>query len=885
MAISHLFKKIIGSRNDRLLKDAYKKVVAINALEPAMQALSDEALSAKTAEFKAKIAAGASLDDVLVEAFAVVREASRRVLGMRHFDVQLIGGMMLHSGKIAEMKTGEGKTLVATLALYLNALQGKGVHLVTVNDYLVKRDAEHLGKLYGFLGLSTGIIVPGLESTERRAAYACDITYGTNNEFGFDYLRDNMVLKVEDRVQRGLQFAVVDEVDSILIDEARTPLIISGIMEDSSEAYVRLCKIVPHLTKRQEEEGPGDYTLDEKARQAFLTDAGHERLEALLTEAGMVEAGESLYSPKNLNLMHYFNAVLRAHTLYHKDVDYIIKDGEIVIIDSHTGRAMVGRRWSDGLHQAIEAKEGVHIQAENQTLASITFQNYFRLYQKLSGMTGTADTEAYELQQIYSLEVVIVPTHRPLIRRDEADSVYLSATEKFSAIIADIQKAQAAGQPVLVGTASIETSEHVAALLEKEGIPHQVLNAKQHAREAGIIVEAGCPGAVTIATNMAGRGTDIILGGNLQAEIAALQDPTPEQIEALKADWQTRHEKVKAAGGLRIIGSERHESRRIDNQLRGRAGRQGDPGSSHFYLALDDHLIRIFSGDRLANMMRRLGMGGGEALRSNMLTKTIANAQKKVENHNFDIRKQLLQYDNVVNDQRKVIYDQRRELLEEAAPALIVRNLQEDVMRDLAQRFVPMGALPEEWDIAGWTVLLETEFGLSLPLSEWLKSDPDLSVEQLTARVTEALLANYRSKTQNSEPTALAHYEKMVLLNSLDTHWREHLSRLEHLKQSINLRGYAQKDPKQEYKREAFNLFSAMLDQFKHEVVAMLGRVVIRSPEEAALMAEQPAQVQYKHPEIDQNSGASGDVPVVGRNDPCPCGSAQKYKHCHGKLA
>ncbi len=873
--IQQVVAKLFGSRNERILKDLQRKVRAINALEPAMQALSDGALAAKTAEFKTRFQAGATLDSLLVEAFAVVREASRRVLGMRHFDVQLIGGMVLHMGKIAEMKTGEGKTLVAVLPLYLNALSGQNVHLVTINDYLVKRDAEQMGQVYAFLGLTTGIIVPGLDNATRRAAYACDITYGTNNEFGFDYLRDNMVTSVAERVQRPLYFAVVDEVDSILIDEARTPLIISGVMEDSSTHYVELSKLIGKLTKREIEDGPGDYTLDEKARQAILTEAGHEHLESLLVKAGIIEEGESLYSPKNLSLMHYFNAVLRAHTLYHKDVDYIVKDDEIVIIDPHTGRAMVGRRWSDGLHQAVEAKEGVSIQAENQTLASITFQNYFRIYEKLSGMTGTADTEAYELQQIYNLEVVVIPTHRPMIRQDQADMVYLSAAEKFNAIIEDIKQCQARKQPVLVGTASIETSEHLSGLLTAAKIPHEVLNAKQHAREASIVMEAGCPGAVTIATNMAGRGTDIVLGGHFQAEAGS------------KAEWQARHDQVQAAGGLRIIGSERHESRRIDNQLRGRSGRQGDPGSSQFYLSLEDHLIRIFSGDRLAGMMRRLGMGQGEALQSRLVTKAIANAQKKVENHNFDIRKQLLQYDNVVNDQRKVIYQQRAELLEEESLAEVVSSLRQDVLHAVTDRFVPAGSMLEQWDIPGLSALLIADFTLDLPIQSWLDQDAQLDAAGLAEKIQAAGQAFYTEKTKKADPKALAHYEKLVILNSLDTHWREHLARLEHLKQSINLRGYAQKDPKQEYKREAFNLFSSMLDQFKHDVTAVLMKVVIKEPEEAAAAMAPPVQkIQYQHQALNGlgEPEKNPETAKVGRNDPCPCGSGEKFKHCHGKV-
>ncbi|MCX7122141.1 MAG: preprotein translocase subunit SecA [Gammaproteobacteria bacterium] len=874
--IQHLVSKVFGSRNERILKDLQRKVRAINALEPQLQGLSDEALAAKTAEFKARVLAGATLDSLLIEAFAVVREASRRVLGMRHFDVQLIGGMVLHMGKIAEMKTGEGKTLAAVLPLYLNALSGENVHLVTINDYLVKRDAEQMGRVYGFLGLTTGVIVPGLDNVTRRSAYACDITYGTNNEFGFDYLRDNMVTHVAERVQRKLYFAVVDEVDSILIDEARTPLIISGVMEDSSVHYVELPELIGKLKKQESEAGPGDYTLDEKARQAMLTESGHEHLEVLLLEAKIIEEGESLYSPKNLSLMHYFNAVLRANTLYHKDVDYIVKENEIIIVDPHTGRAMIGRRWSDGLHQAVEAKEGVAIQAENQTLASITFQNYFRIYNKLSGMTGTADTEAYELQQIYNLEVVVIPTHMPMVRKDQADMVYLTADEKFAAIVEDIKACKGRGQPVLVGTASIETSEQLSELLQKENIVHEVLNAKQHVREASIVTEAGCPAAVTIATNMAGRGTDIVLGGNFQAELLGLENPTPEQATALKADWQARH----------IIGSERHESRRIDNQLRGRSGRQGDPASSQFYLSLEDHLIRIFSGDRLAGMMRRLGMGQGEALQSRLVTKAIANAQKKVENHNFDIRKQLLQYDNVVNDQRKVIYQQRAELLQEDNLSEVVSNLRHDVMESVTERFVPAGSMPEQWDVVGLVALLQADFALDLPIQSWLDEDANLTAEALMQKVVAAGHAFYSEKTVKADVNALAHYEKLVILNSMDTHWREHLARLEHLKQSINLRGYAQKDPKQEYKREAFNLFSSLLDQFKHDVTAVLMKVIIKAPEEAAIAAPPMQKIQYQHQSLNGmgEPEKAADFSKVGRNDPCPCGSGEKFKHCHGKI-
>ncbi len=889
--LNQLLKKIIGSRNDRILKDLSRKVAAINALEPAMQALTDEQLCAKTAEFRQRLQEGTKLDSLLVEAFAVVREASCRTLGLRHFDVQLIGGMVLHSGKIAEMRTGEGKTLVATLPLYLHALKGEGAHLVTVNDYLVKRDAAEMGKIYEFLGMTTGTIVPGLDQVTRRAAYAADITYGTNNEFGFDYLRDNMVLRVEDRVQRELKFAVVDEVDSILIDEARTPLIISGVVEDSSALYIELNKIVPKLKRRETEEGPGDYSLDEKSKQAHLTEEGHENLEKLLLQAKILQEGESLYSPKNLSLMHYFNAVLRAHTLYMRDVDYIIQNDEVIIIDPHTGRAMAGRRWSDGLHQAVEAKEGVKIQAENQTLASITFQNYFRMYETLSGMTGTADTEAYELQQIYDLEVVIIPPNKPMIRRDEADVVYLTAAEKYDAIIKDIDACQKRGQPVLVGTASIETSEHLSELLTKHKIKHEVLNAKQHEREAHIIAEAGRPGAVTIATNMAGRGTDIILGGNLKMELSKSEANDSATAEKVEQEWKDNHAQVKTAGGLRIIGSERHESRRIDNQLRGRAGRQGDPGSSRFYLSLEDHLIRIFSGDRLANMMRKLGMGKGEALQSGLVTKAIGNAQKKVENHNFDIRKQLLQYDNVVNDQRHVIYDQRAELLVDENISEIVAGMREDVMREVAHRFVPHESLFEQWDLEGLKATLQADFSLDLPMQKWIEAEPDLNDEALAEKIIMAANEAYLAKTKIADPKNLAHYERLVILNNLDTHWREHLARLDHLRNSIGLRGYAQKDPKQEYKREAFNLFAELLDRFKYDVVSILSKLVIKTQEEVqaeqnAVLGPQTKSVNFQHQVLDGMGEPEKmqPVPKVGRNDPCPCGSGEKFKHCHGKI-
>lgn len=904
---SILAKKLFGSHNDRLLKRMQKVVQEINGQEEELQKLSDEALKARTTEFKARLEKGETLDQILPEAFAVVREASRRVFGMRHYDVQLIGGMVLHQGKIAEMATGEGKTLMATAPLYLRALTGKGAHLVTVNDYLAKRDAEQMGKLYGFLGLTTGVIVNGLNSLERRAAYACDITYGTNNEFGFDYLRDNMAFSREEQVQRGLHFAVVDEVDSILIDEARTPLIISGAAESSSDMYIQLTKLIPKLKKREQEDGPGDYYLDEKTKQAYLTEAGHDVVEKMLVEAGILSENESLYSPVNVGIMHYFTAVLRANTLFNRDVDYIVKENEVVIIDEHTGRAMVGRRWSDGLHQAIEAKEGVSIQNENQTLASITFQNYFKLYKTLAGMTGTADTEAYELHQTYNLDVVVIPTNKPMIRINYTDMIYLTAKEKFTAIVEEIKECQAKQQPVLVGTASIETSEYLAGLLNKAGIKHEILNAKQHAREAAIIAQAGRPGAVTIATNMAGRGTDIILGGNWQAEIAALQNPDADAIAAIKAEWQNRHDTVVAAGGLHIIGSERHESRRIDNQLRGRAGRQGDPGASRFYLSLEDNLIRIFASQNVLNMMRRLGMGKGEALESHMLSRAVANAQKKVESHNFDIRKQLLQYDNVVNDQRQAIYSQRNELLGAENVSEIITAVRKDVIAQVVSNFIPKHSLEEQWDVPGLEKALETDFAVKLPLQEWLNSDESLGEEGLQQRIIAEIEAAYEHKKAVAELQLLAHYEKMVLLQTLDNHWREHLANMDHLRHSINLRGYAQKDPKQEYKREAYELFSNMLDAFRYAVISMISKVEVRAPEQVNAMENQwrhaVKKMEFQHAELDgmgnperqaqaalpQDAAQTTVAPLrngqkVGRNDPCPCGSGKKFKQCHGQL-
>ena len=897
--VANLFSKIFGSRNDRLLKRMWAVVERINALEESVAGLTDEALRAKTEEFRQRLADGATLDDLLPEAFAVVREAGKRVLDMRHFDVQLIGGMVLHEGKIAEMRTGEGKTLVATLAAYLNALPGRGVHVVTVNDYLARRDAQWMGKLYEFLGLTTGVIVSGQSTEEKRAAYAADITYGTNNEFGFDYLRDNMAFRKEDKVQRGLHYAIVDEVDSILIDEARTPLIISGPVDDKSDLYVKIDKLIPRLKPQEEEGGPGDYTVDEKARQVYLTEEGHQHVEELLVEAGLLKEGESLYDAANITLMHHLNAALRAHALYHRDVDYIVQNNEVVIVDEFTGRTMPGRRWSEGLHQAIEAKEGVPIQNENQTLASITFQNYFRLYEKLAGMTGTADTEAYEFQQIYGLEVVVIPTHKPMIREDLPDLVYLTAKDKFQAIVEDIKDCHARGQPVLVGTTSIETSEYLSKLLRKEKIKHQVLNAKHHEKEAQIVAQAGMPGAVTIATNMAGRGTDIVLGGSLEAELAALKNPTPEKIEQVRADWQKRHEQVVASGGLHIIGTERHESRRIDNQLRGRAGRQGDPGSSRFYLSLEDNLMRIFASERVGALMQKLGMQEGEAIEHPWVTKAIENAQRKVEGHNFDIRKQLLEYDDVANDQRKVIYQQRNELMEAEDISDTIKVLREEVVNELIDQYIPPQSLEEQWDVPGLEKALEQELGLQLPIARWLEEDDSLHEETLRQRILEALEQAYAEKEALAGSAVMRDFEKAVMLQVLDSNWKDHLAAMDHLRQGIHLRGYAQKNPKQEYKREAFEMFSAMLDNIKREVIGILSRVQVRAAEDVEAVEEQRrsrAPRQYRHPQASALGGEAPEAaeeprrPVVregrkiGRNEPCPCGSGKKYKHCHGRL-
>jgi preprotein translocase subunit SecA len=898
--ISGLLKKIFGSRNDRLVRQYGHAVRAINALEPAISALSDEQLRGKTDEFRQKLAAGATLDDLLPEAFAVVREAGKRALGMRHFDVQLIGGMVLHDGKIAEMRTGEGKTLVATLPAYLNALPGTGVHVVTVNDYLASRDAEWMGKLYRFLGMSVGVNLSQMPHEEKQAAYAADITYGTNNEFGFDYLRDNMVYSVKDRVQKKLNYAIVDEVDSILIDEARTPLIISGQAEDHTDLYVRMNQVAPLLTRQAEEKGEGDYWVDEKAHSVLLSEAGHEHAEEILARMGMLPAGSSLYEPGNILLMHHLYAALRAHSLFHRDQHYVSQNGEIVIVDEFTGRLMPGRRWSDGLHQAVEAKEGVAIQNENQTLASITFQNYFRMYGKLAGMTGTADTEAYEFHQIYNLETVVIPTNQPMVRDDRMDQVYRTAPEKFRAIIADIRDCHQRGQPVLVGTTSIENSELLSGMLEKERLPHQVLNAKQHAREALIVAQAGRPGMITIATNMAGRGTDIVLGGNVEKQVdallaeGALSEAERETRSAqLRSEWQALHEQVVKAGGLHIIGSERHESRRIDNQLRGRAGRQGDPGSSRFYLSLEDPLLRIFAGERLNAIMVRLKMPEGEAIEHPLVTRSLESAQRKVEQRNFDIRKQLLEYDDVANDQRKVIYEQRNELLVSEDISETIRAMREGVLMDTFRTYVPADSVEEQWDTNALEMALAAEFQLKLPVSQWLKEEPNVDDDAMLKRIIEAAGQAYEDKVAQVDKDAWHQFERNVMLQSLDGHWREHLAALDHLRQGIHLRGYAQKNPKQEYKREAFELFEALLDTVRKDVTKLLMTVQIRT--EAQLEeAERPPElenVEYRHSAFDEAAEegagrpATNTLPKVGRNDPCPCNSGKKYKHCHGKLS
>ncbi|WP_028214063.1 preprotein translocase subunit SecA [Paraburkholderia mimosarum] len=927
-------QKIFGSRNQRLIKQYQKTVVAINALEPKIEQYTDEQLRAKTVEFRERVANGTSLDELLPEAFAVCREASKRVLKMRHFDVQLIGGMVLHYGKIAEMRTGEGKTLVATLAAYLNALSGRGVHVVTVNDYLAQRDAEWMGRLYNFLGLTVGINLSQMDHAMKQQAYAADITYGTNNEFGFDYLRDNMVYETEARVQRALNFAVVDEVDSILIDEARTPLIISGQAEDHTELYVRMNALPPLLEQQIGEEKadgtgvekPGDYTLDEKARQVFLTESGHEKAERMLAEWGLIGQGESLYAPQNITLMHHVYAALRAHTLFHKDQHYVVQNGEVIIVDEFTGRLMAGRRWSDGLHQAVEAKEHVKIQSENQTLASITFQNYFRMYAKLSGMTGTADTEAYEFNEIYGLETVVIPTNRTPKRIDKQDQIYKTAKERYDAVIRDIRECYERGQPVLVGTTSIENSELLSNLLTKAGLPHEVLNAKQHAREAAIVAEAGRPQRVTIATNMAGRGTDIVLGGNVEKQSAFIEaddaipaDEKARRIQQLNDEWQTLHDRVKAAGGLHIIGTERHESRRIDNQLRGRAGRQGDPGSSRFYLSLEDPLLRIFAGDRVRAIMDRLKMPEGEAIEAGIVTRSIESAQRKVEARNFDIRKQLLEYDDVSNDQRKVIYQQRNELLEAHDITETIGAMRHGVITDIVRQFVPHGSIEEQWDVPELEEVLRNEWQLDLAIQEMINESSSIDADEILEAVIAAADEAYEQKVALVGRESFSAFERSVMLQTLDRSWREHLAALDHLRQGIHLRGYAQKNPKQEYKREAFELFAAMLEAVKLEVTRIVMNVQIQSPQQLEEAAEQIEEqghhlenVEFRHAEFAEADTApapaaaapvaadaaaamvgaamshtppvGNDLPKVGRNDPCPCGSGKKYKLCHGKI-
>jgi preprotein translocase subunit SecA len=938
--IQTVLRKIFGSRNDRLLRQYQRPVRAINAIGPQIEKLTDAELRAKTDEFRARVrdvvaklpdnADGDperarqlelerskvrrdAVDELLPEAFAVVREAGRRTLNMRHFDVQLVGGIALHSGKIAEMRTGEGKTLVATLPAYLNALGGESVHIITVNDYLAQRDADWMGKIYRFLGLTVGVNLSQMDHTLKQQAYGADITYGTNNEFGFDYLRDNMVYHVSEKVQRGLHFGIVDEVDSILIDEARTPLIISGQAEDTTDLYVRTNQIAPKLTRQKEENGPGDFWVDEKAHQVIMSEQGHEHAEELMAKAGLLMPGSSLYDPGNIVLMHHLNAALRAHTLFHRDQQYVVQKGEIIIVDEFTGRLMPGRRWSEGLHQAIEAKEGLDIQRENQTLATITFQNYFRMYRKLAGMTGTADTEAYEFQQIYGLETVVIPTHMPMIREDRMDQVYRTSREKYQAIINDIKDCYQRGQPALVGTTSIENSELLSGMLKQESLPHNVLNAKQHAREAEIVVQAGRPRMVTIATNMAGRGTDIVLGGNPEPEInRMLADPALDEAakknkaSEMRFEWQKLHNQVVAAGGLHIIGTERHESRRIDNQLRGRSGRQGDPGSSRFYLSLEDPLLRIFASDRVAAIMDRLKMPEGEAIEHPWVTRSIENAQRKVEARNFDMRKHLLEYDDVANDQRRVIYQQRNELLETADVAETITAMRTDVINGFVGEHIVPGSLEEQWDIAGLERALDAELQLKLPIQQWLKDEPELDEQELQARIVAAVHQRYRDRTAVVQREVMSQYERAIMLQSLDSHWREHLTALDHLRQGIHLRSYAQKNPSQEYKREAFELFSLMLEMVKTEVTRVLMTVQIRSAEELAEVEEPeiPQNVQFQHAEYGRGPEAAvqaeeeGDVAVlekpqqpfvregqkVGRNDPCPCGSGRKYKHCHGKL-
>jgi preprotein translocase subunit SecA len=903
--ITNILTRIFGSRNERLLKQYSQALQKINAFEPAMAARSDAELKAITATLKERVANGEELDSVLPEAFAAVREAGKRTLQMRHFDVQLLGGMALYYGKIAEMRTGEGKTLVATLPAYLNALTGNGVHIVTVNDYLAQRDADWMGRIYRFLGLTVGVNLSQMAHDAKQAAYAADITYGTNNEFGFDYLRDNMVFHAGERVQRGLSYAIVDEVDSILIDEARTPLIISGQSDDNVEIYYRLNEIAPKLTRQAEEKGPGDYWVDEKANQVLLSEEGHEHAEGILAKAGLLPAGTSLYDAHNIALMHHLYAALRAHGIYHRDQHYVVQDGEVIIVDEFTGRLMSGRRWSDGLHQAVEAKEGVPIQRENQTLASITFQNYFRMYDKLAGMTGTADTEAFEFQQIYHLETVVIPTNLPMIRKDENDLVFRTFQEKVDAIIGDIKDCYQRGQPVLVGTTSIENSELLAQFLVKEKLPHEVLNAKQHAREAIIVAQAGRPKAITIATNMAGRGTDIVLGGAIEPTLLAIREDESRaqtdrdlEIAKLRREWQVLHDQVIAAGGLHIVGTERHESRRIDNQLRGRSGRQGDPGSSRFYLSLEDPLLRIFGGERLSGIMQRLKMPEGEPIEHPIVNRSIAKAQNRVESRNFDIRKQLLEYDDVANDQRRVIYQQRNELLETEDISETIRNMIAGQIEDTVRQYVPPESVEEQWDVPALESTLAGEYQLRLPVGEWLKNEPELSDDALRERAREFATKQYESKLNLVGPELFHQFERNLMLQTLDQHWREHLGSLDHLRQGIHLRGNAQKNPKQEYKRESFELFSDMLDRIKQDVVKIVLTVQVRSEQDVQAVEEAPAvsNVRYQHTDYDTALAAPPDQPPaapppftragqkVGRNDPCPCGSGKKFKHCHGSI-
>lgn len=911
--IGNLIKKVIGTRNERLLRSYSKTVFKINALEPKIKVLPDQTLRAKTSEFQERIRKGEDLSALLVEAFAVVREASIRTLGLRHFDVQLMGGIALHNGKVAEMRTGEGKTLVATMPAYLNALTKKGVHLVTVNDYLAKRDLEWMKPIYEFLGLTVGINVPGMRLVEKKAAYAADITYGTNNEFGFDYLRDNMVFSLDQRVQRPLHYAIIDEVDSILIDEARTPLIISGQAEESSDLYIKINKLLPFLKLQKIEEGEkewgreedgGDYSIDEKNRQVYLTEQGHRTIETLLVKEGLMNSEESLYDLKNISLMHYIYAALRAHTLFHRDIHYIIKDNEVVIVDEHTGRLMPGRHWSDGLHQAVEAKEGVPIQLENQILATITFQNYFRLYEKLSGMTGTADTEAFELQKIYGLEVVVIPTNKLMIRLDKPDQVYLSAKSKLLAIVEEVKRRYAKEQPLLIGTASIEASEVVSRYLKQANIKHEVLNAKNHEHEAKIISEAGRPGAVTIATNMAGRGTDIVLGGNLEAELTELDNSSEEEIKKRIVEWQKRHDAVIVAGGLHVLGTERHESRRIDNQLRGRSGRQGDPGSSQFYLSMEDNLLRIFAAERMSNMMRRLGVREEDVIEHKWINRAIEKAQKRVEGMNFDIRKQLLEYDDVANDQRKVIYQQRFELLEADNIDNTIEAIREEAVSDMIGIFVPPQSLEEEWDISGLEKQIHEDFGVLLPIMKWLKEDEALHEEGLYQRIICEITNTYKEKEVRVGSSVMRDVEKTTMLQLLDHHWKEHLAAMDHLRQGIHLRSYVQKNPAQEYKRESFELFTQMLARIKYEVVANLSKLEVMTKEQVIeqqqrLFHQPTIELQYQRAKMMSLQGEIGVTvsesesatpfvrhqPKIGRNEACPCGSGQKYKYCHGKLA